>query len=213
MNNFPPTRRSFFKTRTIDVTFTIILGLFTFVFGYYVITSIRHSKAAKAKKAQVASTVVHHKIIHRQKKRRFIVSSKSLHPKISVADTITASSSQPTPVTQAASAVTPQIYADKNSIGHTTITAANPDEAKPVSVVLSTEKHAIKEAELPYTTYLKANETGVINMRKFDNYGSPIIKVIPTNAEVSVLEKGNSYYKVLFENTTGYVAKWNVLKK
>lgn len=103
--------------------------------------------------------------------------------------------------------------------GNTKVEASS-SEVKPASNVLANEKLPTNnaklptnEATLPYTTYLKSNETGVVNMRKFDNYGSPVIKVIPTNSEVSVLEKGNSYYKVLFENTTGYVARWNVLKK
>ncbi|WP_299289898.1 hypothetical protein, partial [uncultured Mucilaginibacter sp.] len=63
MNNYAPARRSFLKTRTIDVTFTVILGLLTAVFGYYVYTSIRNFKAAKTKKALVAVTIPHHKTI------------------------------------------------------------------------------------------------------------------------------------------------------
>lgn len=217
MKDLYPARRSFFRTRTIDVTFTIILGLFTFVFGYYVITAIQHhTKAAKAKKALIISAVVHHKTGRRQKRHRFMVSSKSPYSKIGVADTTGVLPFQQTSVIQPP-IQTPVIqtpnYVDKNSMVSSNTSDVSQNEIKPVSDNLSTEKMLVKEANLPYTTFLRANETGVINMRKFDSYGSQIIKVIPTNAEVAVLEKGNSYYKVIFENTTGYVAKWNVLKK
>lgn len=217
MKDLYPARRSFFRTRTIDVTFTIILGLFTFVFGYYVITAIQHhTKVAKAKKALVVSAIDHHKTVRHQKKHRFMVSSKSLYSKIGVADTTEDLPSQQTSVIQPPTQ-TPVIqssnYVDKNSMVSSNTSIVSQNEIKPVSDNLSTEKMPVKEVNLPYTTFLRANETGVINMRKFDNYGSPIIKVIPTNAEVAVLERGNSYYKVIFENTTGYVAKWNVLKK
>ena len=200
-------RRSFFKTRTIDVTFTAVLGLLTFVFGYYVISSVRSFKAAKFKKTLVASTVSLHKTYRHPYKHHLKTAAKSPFPKIQIVDTTKVPFSPKAPVVQT------QIYTDKNSIGNPVIAAAVPDEVKPASVIVNTEKHPIKEAFLPYTTYLRANETGVINMRKFDNYGSEIIKVVPTNAEVSVLEKGTVYYKVLFDNTTGYVARWNVLKK
>jgi len=50
-------------------------------------------------------------------------------------------------------------------------------------------------------------------MRKLDNYSSAVIQVIPTNSQVAVLEKGNYYYKVLYNNDTGYVPKWTLKTK
>lgn len=209
MSEFYPARRNFFKTRTIDITFTVILGLFTFVFGYYVFISIRNFKVVKVKKALVAVVVPPHKTIRHKFKHRPKSSVKRAFPNVSFIDTTANPASQQTPVVQPQ----PQIYTDKNSIASLKITDVMPKEAKPASVISNTEKQPVKEASLPYTTNLRANETGVINMRKFDNYSSEIIKVILTNSEIAVLERGNSYYKVLFKNTTGYVAKWNVLKK
>ena len=206
MNNYAPVRRSFLKTRTIDITFTVILGLLTVVFGYYVFTSIRNFKAAKTKKALVAVAIPHHKTIRHKFKHRAKVFAKSAPPKIPVIDTSEVVSSQQKPIAPH------QIYADKNSMGSPAIDGSL-NQTKPIIETQSTEKQPIKEASLPYTTYLRANETGVINMRKFDNYGSEIIKAIPNNSEVLVLERGTVYYKVLFENTTGYVARWNVIKK
>lgn len=200
-------RRSFFKKRTIDIIFTIILGLFTSVFGYYVINSIRSFKIEKPKKALVISSVSHHKTYPHKYKHHVKISTKSLPPEIGIVDAPSTLSSQKAPVIQ------PQISAVKNSIGSPTVAGINTNAAKSVSDIQSSEKHPANEANLPYTTFVISNETGLINMRKFDNYGSEIIKVIPTNALVAVLEKGAVYYKVLFDNTTGYIPKWNVLKK
>ena len=201
-------KKGVFKTRTIDVIFTIVLGLFTSVFGYYVISSIRSfKKTAKPKKALVVSLVSHPKTYRTKYKHRINVSAKSPTPEIGVADTPAVLPSQKAPAFQ------PQIYADKNSIGSQTIADISQKEARAAGNIPSIEKVPASEASLPYTTYLKSNETGLINMRKFDNYVSEIIKVIPTNSPISVLEKGTVYYKVLYDNTTGYVPKWNILKK
>ena len=64
-----------------------------------------------------------------------------------------------------------------------------------------------------YSTYIKPNATGIVNMRRYDNYSSSIIKTIPANSKVSVLEKGDTYYKVSFDNAVGYVPKWALLSK
>jgi len=64
-----------------------------------------------------------------------------------------------------------------------------------------------------YTTIIRSNITGVTYMRKLDNYSSAVIQVIPTNSQVAVLEKGNYYYKVLYNNDTGYVPKWTLKTK
>ncbi len=200
-------RRSFFKTRTIDITFTVILGLFTCIFGFYVMISIRNVKAAKAKKVMLAVAVPQHKTIHHKIKRHPKTYTKRVVPNIAGIDTAEAFSPQQKPV------AAPPIYTDKNSIASPTIADNTLNETKPVNDIPASNPPTTNDANLPYTTYLKANETGIINMRKFDNYRSQVIMAIPTNSEVAVLERGNSFYKVIFDNTTGFVAKWNVLKK
>jgi len=40
-----------------------------------------------------------------------------------------------------------------------------------------------------------------------------VVEVIPTNSRVLVLQKGNAFYKVLFNNKTGYVPKWTIQVK
>ncbi|HWZ03654.1 MAG TPA: DnaJ domain-containing protein [Mucilaginibacter sp.] len=64
-----------------------------------------------------------------------------------------------------------------------------------------------------YMTYVKANPTGVVNMREFDSYGSVIIQAIPANSKVVVISKGSTYYRVSYNNVVGYVPKWSLEDK
>jgi curved DNA-binding protein CbpA len=64
-----------------------------------------------------------------------------------------------------------------------------------------------------YSTTVRPNFTGVVNMRKSNAYNSEIIKTIPANSKVFVMEKGATYYKVSFDNYVGYVPKWALQTK
>ena len=64
-----------------------------------------------------------------------------------------------------------------------------------------------------YTTYVHSNATGIVNMRKSDTYSSDVIEKIPANSRVLVMEKGNMYYKISYNNAVGYVPKWTVETK
>jgi hypothetical protein len=61
-----------------------------------------------------------------------------------------------------------------------------------------------------YVAYIKANATGVVYLRGEDNYAADVVKVIPGNSKVFVLAKGDAFYKVMFDNKTGYVPKWTI---
>ncbi len=50
-------------------------------------------------------------------------------------------------------------------------------------------------------------------MRRGDEYGSPVIEKIPANSKVFVMEKGNAYYKVAYDNYIGYVPRWSLETK
>ncbi len=190
-----------YYNKAIDITFTIVLVFFTLVFGDYVISSIRSKKAAKVKKAVAVNAVPSHKTKHHKKK--YVAKIITAHPFFKVKpDTAKTNPVVQTPVNDNVivniqKAETPKTSNPENNVTNdlkrTTITENNPD--------------------FPYATYLFSNETGVVNMRKFDSYGSAIIKVIPTKSEVFVLEKGNTYYKVQFDNSIGYVPKWSVQTK
>jgi uncharacterized protein YgiM (DUF1202 family) len=87
----------------------------------------------------------------------------------------------------------------------------------PVFNVKQTVNAGGNDADLPvnssYTTYVKANPTGIINMRATDSYGSAIIQTIPANAKVVVIAKGNTYYRVSYNSLAGYVPKWSLQTK
>jgi hypothetical protein len=59
-------------------------------------------------------------------------------------------------------------------------------------------------------TYLQANATGVIYLHEQPNYTSAVLSKIPDHSKVIVVEKGRQFYKVTFEDQTGYVPKWTV---
>ena len=66
------------------------------------------------------------------------------------------------------------------------------------------------ENDAPSYAYVRANITGVINLRKVAEYGAQVIATIPANARVLVLQKGNDYDKVSYNNNVGYVPAWSV---
>jgi hypothetical protein len=103
-----------------------------------------------------------------------------------------------------------------------TSTSVKPDTTKknlPVqaaTVVVSApiaNKSVEETSGVLYTTVLRSNLTGVINMHESNNLSSKIITAIPTNSIVAVIEKGDSYYKVRYNDETGYVPKWTVKTK
>jgi len=61
-----------------------------------------------------------------------------------------------------------------------------------------------------YAAYIHTNVTGIVNMRTEDTYNSTVIETIPANSRIFVLAKGINYYRVRFNNYTGYVPKWSV---
>jgi hypothetical protein len=118
----------------------------------------------------------------------------------------------------------PKYHKKKHSSITPITAAANPTQIKQdtikkvqavaVSTPVSTvNKPAEETTDILYTTSLRSNLTGVINMHESDNLSSKIIRAIPTNSIVSVIEKGDSYYKVRFDGETGYVPKWTVKAK
>jgi len=87
----------------------------------------------------------------------------------------------------------------------------------PVFSVKRTVAAQSDNSDLPvnssYTTYIKANPTGVVNMRASDNYGAAIIQTIPADAKVIVIAKGDLYYRVSYSRVVGYVPKWSLKTK
>ena len=84
-------------------------------------------------------------------------------------------------------------------------------QVKPSTVVDKTIQNN-KEGYL-YATYVKANPTHIINMRQSDNFDSDIIEKIPDNSQVYVLQRGDFYYRVSYNNYIGYIPKWSLQER
>ncbi|WP_158996259.1 SH3 domain-containing protein [Mucilaginibacter sp. L196] len=173
------------RTRmAIDIIFTIILILITCIFGDYVIKAMNAPDHSKAK--QITEVITPEPIIktkHHKKKHGLN--------------------------TQIVDAIPKQISPTKPAKSDTTkiqqLQAARV-ETKPVKII------AVNNGFL-YTTMVKANVTGIVNMREQDNLSSEIVTSIPNYSQVDVLEKGDRYYKVRYNSNTGYVPKWTLQVK
>ena len=64
-----------------------------------------------------------------------------------------------------------------------------------------------------YLTTLHANITGIVYLHQSPDYNSAVLAKIPDAAEVRVLQKGVTYYKVKFNGQSGYVIKSAVAAK
>jgi hypothetical protein len=83
-----------------------------------------------------------------------------------------------------------------------------PLPVKQIEIVNPVNKASAKTPDYLYSTIVKSNITGIVNMREFDRYDSAVIAVIPADSKVYVIERGSGYYKVTYYNNIGYVPKW-----
>lgn len=193
-----------YYTKAIDITFTIILIFFTFVFGDFVIKSINHAKVAKSKKAVIAKI----SSIHLSKPQR-----KKHGYKIKTANSKSTFNS---PILKPDTIKSIKIAEDKSTSiipPANTDLASNIDKDNVTPKISNDDNKVNNKAGFLHETSLKANETGVVNLRETAHYNAAVIRVIPTGSNVFVLEKGNNYYKVKFENNTGYVPRWTIEKQ
>lgn len=190
-------------TKALDITFTIVLIFFTFVFGDYVIKSMSNSKATKVKKVAAAKTISFHLTKAHKKKHISKIKDGTSVPEITSTILKTDSIKQ-SPVIEHKDISVKLPSSDKN---------INSDKNATTYDNTKIDNNANDNNGFLYVTNLKSNQTGVINMRETDNFGAAIVKVIPTGSKIFVLEKGDVYYKIQFENSIGYVMKWTVEKK
>ncbi|QJD94589.1 DnaJ domain-containing protein [Mucilaginibacter robiniae] len=205
------------RTKRIDVIFTIVLVLFTFIFGHYVIKSISKSKPGPPTQlaaVTVNSAPVHTVKHHKKRKHRLRIQADNSSWQANINKTTANTKHNQAPPTAIISKVT------TTASNHPVITApatTTPITTKKIPVENYTDTKAAHnntpiehQSNYLYTTDIVGNETGVVNMRKYDYYSSAVIKVIPSHAKVFVLAKGDNYYKIQFESTTGYVPAWTV---
>jgi len=188
----PKTRPSAItKTRRgIDIAFTLVLIAITFIFGDYVYKAINATEKAKAQPTVIATTpaaVI--KIKHHKKKHNSSIQIIAEVPK---------------PIEQVKPVKLVKIDSVKPKPHPVQIARVEPP--KPVKII------AVNNSSL-YSTMVKANSTGIINMHEQDNLSSEIVQQIPNYSQVDVLERGDRYYKVRYNNATGYVPKWTLQTK
>jgi len=218
-SQYQPKNSSINKSRTrmtIDIGFTIVLIIITIVFGAYVKKAVSDSKAVKLTAAPVVA-IVPATLPKHHKKRHYLKFNNAAFFQKAKSDTTTTHTYKPIPVVNKIAVHQLKIVAHKNnsdSLLTRQITAAsaakNIDHVRPVQPVSSSVKGNDANGGILYSTYIRSNITGVTNLKQSDNYSSAVVKAIPGNSKVFVLERGVSYYKVRFNNDVGYVPKWTV---
>jgi len=176
-------RLYYFKIKHLNVAATIALLLFTSLFGWYVIKILGSNKE---KKTTAITTPVQTPLttplstVHYKKKHK--IKAEALVIKH------------------------PVILAKDTVIRHG-IKPAPAIISKPVVAQRDTIQNQVPST---YAAYLQANATGVIYLHESPNYTSAVLSKIPDHSKVTVLEKGKQFYKVVFDDQTGYVPKWTV---
>jgi hypothetical protein len=187
------TRRTDFKSfqkKGPGTGMVITLMLLAGILGFYTVKYLFPSKKPKTYQVtEVATTpVVSHKKHKKKHNRSNLVATPTIKPS---ADTIAISAVKLLHIKPAKTiAVKPQ----------------------PVQIAQDSNINQHKKSFL-YATYVRPNVTGVINMRAYNKFDSNIVETIPARSKVLVLEKGDTYYRVFFDNYIGYVPKWSLQEK
>lgn len=177
-------RLYYFKIKHLNVIATLALLLFTGLFGWYVMKLLGGSN--KAKKVAAVTPTVQAPVaalplsVHHKKKHKTKIEAPIIDQ----------------PVVMAKGTVIRQ-------------------NIKPPPIIINksalTRQDTIQSrSSSTYSTYLKANATGVIYLHELPNYTSAVLDKIPDHSKVNVVEKGRQFYKVIFEDQLGYVPKWTV---
>jgi len=175
-------RLYYFKIKHLNVAATLALLLFTGLFGWYVMKLLGSNNKSKVK-------VITPTIQTQESTPPTIVHHRKKH-KIKVEARV---------INQAA------VLATDTVIHHNA-------KSSPVIVAKPfVQKDTIQNSTSnTYSTYLQANATSVIYLHELPNYSSTVLSKIPDHSKVTVLEKGRQFYKVAFEDQTGYVPKWTI---
>lgn len=214
-NPEPVKQRRYPRTTAIDIIFTLVLITLTIVFGKYVMTAI-NGPSKTAKVAQVSPVIdtglvteTPVKSVHHKKKKHVLLAAD--HTDQNIVHAVKAPVITIHSVTNSTPAIKAVAVTKPNNI--------KTDTFKPQPVVINHQASPFKQVNnpidnsIPYSSYLRSNITGVVNMHSADNLNSDILAVIPAHSKVLVLQKGDTYYKVQFNGNEGYVPRWTVLTK
>jgi curved DNA-binding protein CbpA len=177
------------KTKGPGIGMSVALILIALIIGVYMVESFSSSKARKVTTTSIISPVPLKTHKHHRKKH-------------SLENKIAADSSK--------------LNSTITNVKSVPVLNNNPvesDNKQPMAVKIKQPAPSLDKNEnqnFLYATYVRSNITGVINMRKFNDYGSEVIERIPANSKVFVIKKGDTYYKVSFNNDIGYVPKWSL---
>jgi hypothetical protein len=94
----------------------------------------------------------------------------------------------------------PAVFIPKKPLTTTAITPKKQPPAIPAVVPRAS-------VDSTYTATVHANITGIVYLHQSPDYNSAVLTKIPDAAQVRVLQKGRAYYKVTFNDQTGYVLK------
>ncbi|HTK20489.1 MAG TPA: DnaJ domain-containing protein [Mucilaginibacter sp.] len=178
-------RLYFFKIKYLNIAATLALLLFTGLFGWYVMKLLGGSN--KQKKVDVVAQVTQVPLatptptVHHRKKHTPRMEAPAIDQSNALA---------------------------KDTISHHNIKAAPVIIIKPTTIQKDTIQPRLSSNY--YSSYLQANATGVIYLHESPDYTSAVLSKIPDHSKVTVVEKGRQFYKVVFEDQTGYVPKWTV---
>jgi biopolymer transport protein ExbD len=183
-------------TPKIDITFSLVLILLTGVFGTYVYRSVyQNGKKAPVTSQPTINPTPPAPLITHHKRKRYINHNALLVAKTSYADKPVASLPIKTTL--------PVAYAVKKPIPTVAYAASKPILVSKPSVTTQNEESE-NEVEV------RANETGVVYLREYAQFGAPVIKTLQDRTKVIVLEKGSKYYKIQADDVTGYIPRWAI---
>ncbi len=182
---------------------SIVLILVVLILGVYLVESFSNSKKHTVNKVATVNTFVVKTRRHHRKKHNWISKINDDSAK-----------SKPDSMTKLTKAVQPVVKAKQPALNNLKpLVATNTKQSVPANNKQTVQTDNTSHTNYLYTTYVIPNATGIINMRKFSDYSSPLIGTIPANSQVSVIEQGQVYYKVSFNNQVGYVPKWALQTK
>jgi len=183
------------RLRRFSTSFKVILFLLVAIFAAYLYKTFTTGTKQRIL-ADNDTVAIHplkkHKRKHHPKKHTATDLQKSIADTVQIA-TAKVALPKPTPV---------------KPIG-----AVKPVEIKPVVLVkplpVKRQPDSIKTSNnFLYTTYVQPNVTGIVKLRAQDKFDSYFIADIPANSKVGVLAKGNTYYRISYNNNIGFVPKW-----
>lgn len=189
-----------YKRKGPGVGLMLTLMVTVLILGAYFSQYLIASKPARVAKpvAMVTEVPVHKFKKHRKHyiKDKIAADSVGRHPDITKNTRPTASPAKP--------------------VQHITSPAAasiRPAAIKSIEINTAPDSVKAVHKNYLYTAYIHTNVTGIVNMRAQETYGSVVIETIPENAKVFVLAEGDRYYRVRFNNYTGYVPRWSVVSR